>query len=43
MRSVVDAKLTTLDIATIEGKWMREFLMELPILEKPHSDNLYKL
>ncbi|KAL5659652.1 hypothetical protein ACJX0J_032815 [Zea mays] len=37
------ANLTTLDIATIEGKWMREFLMELPILEKPHSDNLYKL
>jgi hypothetical protein len=29
------AELTALDTATIEAEWLREFLMDLPIVEKP--------
>ena len=29
------AKLTTLDTASIEAKWLRDFLMDLPVVKKP--------
>jgi fructose-1,6-bisphosphatase/inositol monophosphatase family enzyme len=41
----MEAELTTLDTATVEAKWLRELLMDLPIVEKPipailmNSDN----
>jgi hypothetical protein len=31
------AELTTLDTATVEADWLRELLMNLPIVEKPLS------
>jgi hypothetical protein len=35
MRSTIEAKLATLDTATMEDDWLRELLMDLPIVEKP--------
>jgi hypothetical protein len=35
MRSTMEAELTALDTATVEADWLREFLMDLPIVEKP--------
>jgi len=29
------AELTALDTATIEAEWLRELLMDLPMVEKP--------
>jgi hypothetical protein len=37
MRSTIEAKLTALDTATVEAKWLRELLMDLPVVEKPIS------
>ena len=34
-RSTMEAELTTLDTATVEAQWLRELLMDLPIVEKP--------
>jgi len=34
-RSTMEAELTTLDIAGIEAEWLRELLMDLPVVEKP--------
>jgi hypothetical protein len=31
----MEAELATLDIATVEVEWLRELLMDLPIVEKP--------
>jgi fructose-1,6-bisphosphatase/inositol monophosphatase family enzyme len=31
----MEAELTTLDTGTIEAEWLRELLMDLPIVEKP--------
>ena len=31
----MEAELTALDTATVEAEWLREFLMDLPIVEKP--------
>jgi hypothetical protein len=31
----MEAELTTLDTATIEAEWLRELLMDLPMVEKP--------
>jgi hypothetical protein len=31
----MEAELTTLDTATVEADWLRELLMDLPIVEKP--------
>jgi hypothetical protein len=31
----MEAELTTLDIATVESEWLRELLMDLPMVEKP--------
>jgi hypothetical protein len=31
----VEAELTALDTANIEAEWLREFLMDLPVVEKP--------
>ena len=31
----MEAELTTLGTATVEAKWLRELLMDLPIVEKP--------
>ena len=33
-RSTIEAKLTALDIATVEVEWLRELLMDLPVVEK---------
>ena len=30
----MEAELTTLDTTTVEAKWLRELLMDLPIVEK---------
>jgi hypothetical protein len=34
-RSAMEAELTTLDTATVEAQWLRELLMDLPVVEKP--------
>nr|CAE01581.2 OSJNBa0068L06.7 [Oryza sativa Japonica Group] len=34
-RSTMEAELTALDTATVEAEWMRDLLMDLPIVEKP--------
>ena len=31
----MEAELTTLDIATVEADWLRELVMDLPVIEKP--------
>jgi hypothetical protein len=31
----MEAELTALDTALVEAKWLREFLMDLPVVEKP--------
>ena len=33
--STMETELTTLDTATVEAEWLRELLMDLPIVEKP--------
>ena len=35
MRSIIEAELTALDTATVEAEWLRELLMDLPVVEKP--------
>jgi hypothetical protein len=35
MRSTMQAELTALDTATVEVEWLRELLMDLPVVEKP--------
>ena len=30
----MEAELTSLDTATVEAEWLREFLMDLPVVEK---------
>ncbi|KAK1691935.1 hypothetical protein QYE76_008632 [Lolium multiflorum] len=34
-RSTMKAELTALDTATVEAEWLRELLMNLPVVEKP--------
>ena len=34
-RSTMEAELIGLDIATVEAEWLRELLMDLPVVEKP--------
>nr|AAR01736.1 putative Gag and Pol polyprotein [Oryza sativa Japonica Group]ABF97792.1 retrotransposon protein, putative, Ty1-copia subclass [Oryza sativa Japonica Group] len=36
-RSTMEAELTALDTATVETEWLRDLLMDLPIVEKPVS------
>jgi hypothetical protein len=38
MRSTMEAELIALDTVTVEAKWLRELLMDLPIVE-----NIYRL
>jgi hypothetical protein len=38
MRSTMEAELTALDTVTVEAKWLRELLIDLPIVE-----NIYRL
>jgi hypothetical protein len=33
-RSTMEAELTALDIATVESEWLRELLIDLPVVEK---------
>jgi hypothetical protein len=33
----MEAELTALDTATVESEWLREFLMDLLVVEKPVS------
>jgi hypothetical protein len=33
--STMEAELTALDTATVEAEWLRELLMDLPVVEKP--------
>jgi hypothetical protein len=37
MRSIMEAELTTFDTTSVEADWLRELLMDLPIVEKPLS------
>ena len=34
-RSTMEPKLVALDTATVEAEWLRELLMDLPLVEKP--------
>jgi hypothetical protein len=34
-RSTMETELTALDTATVEAEWLRELLMDLPVVEKP--------
>ncbi|MCL1462480.1 Ty1/Copia family ribonuclease HI, partial [Klebsiella pneumoniae] len=34
-RSTMEAELTALDTATVEAEWVRDLLMDLPVVEKP--------
>jgi len=34
-RSTMEAELTALDTATVGAEWLRELLMDLPVVEKP--------
>jgi hypothetical protein len=34
-RSTMEAELTALDTATVEAEWLRQLLMDLPVVEKP--------
>ena len=34
-RSTMEAELAALDTATVEAEWLRELLMDLPVVEKP--------
>jgi hypothetical protein len=34
-RSIMKAELTTLDTASVEDEWLRELLMDLPVVKKP--------
>jgi hypothetical protein len=34
-RSTMEAKLTALNTALVEAEWLRELLMDLPMVEKP--------
>jgi hypothetical protein len=34
-RSTMEAELAALDIASVEADWLRELLMDLPVVEKP--------
>jgi hypothetical protein len=34
-RLTMEAELTTLDTATVEAEWLRELLVDLPVVEKP--------
>jgi hypothetical protein len=34
-RSTMEAELAALDTVTVEAEWLRELLMDLPIVEKP--------
>jgi hypothetical protein len=31
----MEAELTTLDTTSVEAEWLRELLMDLPVVEKP--------
>jgi hypothetical protein len=37
MRSTMEVELTSLDTTIVEVVWLRELLMDLPIVEKPLS------
>ena len=41
-RSTMEAKLTALDTATVEAEWLRELLMDLPVVETS-TDYPYEL
>ena len=34
-RSTMEAELVALDTATVEAEWLRELLLDLPLVEKP--------
>jgi len=34
-KSTMEAELTALEIASTEAEWLRELLMDLPVVEKP--------
>ena len=42
-KSTIEAELTALDIAGSEAEWLRDLLMDLPIVEKTHTGYLYEL
>jgi hypothetical protein len=42
-RSTMEVELTALDTSTVEAEWLRELLMDLPVVEKTHTRNSYEL
>jgi hypothetical protein len=34
-RSIMEAEFTALDTASVEAEWLREHLMDLPVVERP--------
>jgi hypothetical protein len=34
-KSTIEAELTALDTASAEAEWLRELLLDLPVVEKP--------
>ena len=39
----MEAELTALDTATVEAEWLRELLMDLPVVEKTCTGYSYEL
>jgi hypothetical protein len=39
-RSTMEAELTALDTATVEAEWLRELLMDLPVVENQYPLSL---
>jgi hypothetical protein len=39
----MEAELTALDTATVEAEWLREILMDLPVVEKTDTDYPHEL
>jgi hypothetical protein len=42
-RSIMEAELTTLDTTSVEAEWLRELLMDLPVVEKTCAGYFYDL
>jgi hypothetical protein len=42
-RSTMKAELTTLGTTSVEAEWLRELLMDLPVVKKPCANYFYEL
>jgi hypothetical protein len=43
MRSTMEVELTALDTTSIEAEWLRELLINLPMVEKTNIDYFHEL